>query len=611
MHKQSNRRDFMKAVTGASLAPYLLDRQGANGGTGPAETGSVPPRHLETFDYSGVRLLDGSLKKQYEDTRDFYLKIPDDSILLGFRRRAGQPAPGKQLPGWYGNDEFNTFGQWVSGMSRMAKATGDQEILHKATGLVEEWSKTIDPDGYFYYSRNPETPHYTYDKTLGGLVDLYHYGGQKDVVPLIDRVTDWAIENLDRSRRNPDPENPTGHSEWYTLSENLYRAYQLIGNSKYKTFGDLWRYPRYWGTFNGDSEPSPQGLHAYSHCNTLSSAAMAYAVTGEAQYLQTIVNAYEYFRRTQFYATGGWGPNELLVRPDGSLGRSLETTVDSFETPCGSWACFKLGKYLQQFTGEARFGDWIERMVYNGIGAALPLAGRHNSFTVSGWGDTFYYSDYNLGGGHKVYYQYQFPCCNGTFAQAVADYHDIIYYKYAANLYVNLFVPSTVTWDNGGCDVRVEQETNYPESGSTTLTVSPARSTTFGLKFRIPQWCTGAFLEVNHSHEKVACQHGQWATIERRWSAGDRVTLHLPMSLRLEAIDRQHPKRVAVVVGPVVLVRLHDSKLVAGGEPSQWMHTLPQPLEYRSQTEPSGLFIPFYRVGGYTTSYSMYFDLES
>jgi hypothetical protein len=581
--------------------------------TPPGEVASEAQFHLEPFDYSGVRLLDGMLKKQYEATRDFYFKIPNDDILLGFRRRAGQPAPGNELPGWYGQDEFNAFPQWLSGMSRMAKATGDKEILNKATLLMREWAKTIEPNGYFYYSRNPIAPHYTYEKTVCGLVDLYHYGGQGEALPLLEKITDWAIANLDRRCPNPDSKDPTGSgggtrnsdcSEWYTLSENLYRAYKFTGSAKYKTFGDLWRYPHYWGMFSGESEPAPYGLHAYSHCNTLSSAAMTYEITGEEQYLKTLINAYDYFARTQFYATGGFGPDEALVRPDGSLGKSLENTVASFETPCGSWACFKLGKYLQRFTGEARYGDWIEKMVYNGIGAALPMSGR---------GDTFYYSDYNIGGAHKVYSKWgPFPCCSGTFPQAVADYHNIIYYKDSNNLYVNLFVPSSVTWDYDGDDITVEQATNYPESEITTLTVSPTRSAAFGLKLRIPEWCMSASIEVNGSKQDVVCQPGKWALVERRWNSGDRLTLRIPMSLRLVPVDQQHPKRAAVMQGPVVLVRLHDPTMFTGGrDPSQWMHPSGRPLEYHIQPQPSGPFVPFYQVGGYTTAYGMYFDLKS
>jgi DUF1680 family protein len=426
-----NRRDFVKTATAGSITFFLMRNiSAASSSVSHEEEQQEPHIFLGAFEYTGVSLLDGMLKKQYQATRDYYFN-PNDDLLLGFRKRAGLPAPGTELPGWYGQDVGNALGQWLSAMARMYKATGDKPILDKATYLMSEWAKTIDPDGYFYYSRHPIPPHYTYDKTLCGLLDLYHYGGQKDALPLMEKITDWAIPNLDRSLTNPTKDDPdAGHGmpipgqppkgprEWYTLSENLYRAYQLTGNSKYKTFGDVWRYPNYWGMFTGTEEPKPYGFHAYSHCLSLSSAAMTYAVTGKPEYLKTIVNAYDWFDRTQFFATGGYGPYETLQPPDGSLGNALESTIPaSFETPCGSWAGFKLAKYLMQFTGEARYGDWIEKLVYNGIGAALPMSDHRMGppltslpgpiaaamSKMSSRGQTFYYSDYLLAGGRKVY----------------------------------------------------------------------------------------------------------------------------------------------------------------------------------------------------------------
>ena len=109
---------------------------------------------------------------------------------------------------------------------------------------------------------------------------------------------------------------------------------------------------------------------------------MAYAVTGDAKYLQIIKNAYDFLQNTQCYATGGFGPSEFIATSDGGLGRALETRFDTFETGCGSWAAFKLTRYLMSFTGEARYGDWTERIFYNGIGAALPVTQHGQEFLL-------------------------------------------------------------------------------------------------------------------------------------------------------------------------------------------------------------------------------------
>ena len=101
---------------------------------------------------------------QLDDVRDDYLRIPNDDLLKGFRQRAGLPAPGNDLGGWYSGDVFSVFGQIVSGLARIYAATGDPACRDKADALIAEWAKCIAPDGYFYYSTKPNAPHYIYDK---------------------------------------------------------------------------------------------------------------------------------------------------------------------------------------------------------------------------------------------------------------------------------------------------------------------------------------------------------------------------------------------------------------------------------------------------------------
>ena len=605
MDQNSTRRSFMKRLLGASLAPAVLsarpDRSAMDEDVRERKTAVVVP-----FDYSGVRLLDGPLKKQYDTTRDYYYNVPNDDILKGFRQRVGLPAPGRDMGGWCQRDTAEVLGQWLSGISRMYKATADATLMKKATYLMREWARAAAMDGEYFSNRRNlgiEHSHYIFDKTVCGLVDMCLYGGQKDALPILETTVDRASAIFDRTRTPASPEQPDSMrcgNEWYTLAENLYRAYQLTGNVKYKTFGDVWRYPTYWDKFSLSPDPDIHGLHAYSHVNTLSSAAMTYAVTGEPQYLRTCINAFDYFQRTQCYATGGYGPDETLVSPDGSLGKSLEESFDTFETPCGSWAILKLSRYLIGFTGEARYGDWIEQMIYNGIGAALPM---------HGYGRTFYYSDYMLGGCHKVYYEAPWPCCSGTYIQDVADYPNIIYFRGRDSLYVNLFVPSAVTWNHGDEEVQLEQATTFPESDLTTLTVQPKRPLAFGLKFRVPGWARGVAVRVNDSELQVTARPGTWAKIARTWRPGDRVTIRMPMQLVLKPVDAQHPYRVAAVYGPVVLVQERDTITAPGRhDPSKWIKPEGGPLEFHSKQYSTATFVPFYCVG-HGASYRMYFDV--
>src|SRR5262249_6418823 len=80
---------------------------------------------LHALDFAGVTIDDGLLRRCLDETREFYLRIPDDDLLRPFRVRKGLPAPGAVLGGWYANDVFHPFGQIVSGLARLGAATGD------------------------------------------------------------------------------------------------------------------------------------------------------------------------------------------------------------------------------------------------------------------------------------------------------------------------------------------------------------------------------------------------------------------------------------------------------------------------------------------------------
>jgi DUF1680 family protein len=255
-----------------------------------------------------------------------------------------------------------------------------------------------------------------------------------------------------------------------------------------------------------------------------------------------------------------------------------------------------------KFTGEAKYGDWIEKLVYNGIGAALPMGAN---------GQTFYYSDYRLGGGRKIFHQDgNWPCCSGTLPQAMADYHNIIYFKDPTSLYVNLFAPSEVIWNHDGHEVKIEQETAFPEADTTNLTIRTSAKVAFNLKFRVPRWSRGVTVRINGEEQNIDCRTGSWAVIQRTWSSGDKVIIQLPMHLALAPIDKQHPNRVAVTYGPVVLVRNQEPILApTGNAVSGWIVPSGQPLEFNGVAQPHGTFMPFYKVGR-GTPYNMYFDLQ-
>jgi DUF1680 family protein len=518
--------------------------------TSLAAASSIEPKGAETvhpFNYRGVRLDGGLLMQQLKEVEHSYLGVSNDSYLKGFRRRAGFSSPGKELSGWYEHDIFHPFGQVISGLSRLYAATGDPAVKEKVIALVSEWGKCIEPDGYFFYSRHPNSPHYIYDKMVGGLVDAHLYCDSADALKYLDKITGWAEKNLDRSRLF-DRVGQGPAQEWYTLGENLYRAYLLTDEKRYCDFAKVWEYTEYWAPFrnNRDILKRPGRYHAYSHVNTFSSAAMAYRVSGDREYLDTIIHAYDYLQKWQDYATGGYGPGERLL-PAKELVASLDGEDRSFETQCGSWAGFKLSKYLIAFTGESRFGDWVEALAINGLCASLPMNPQ---------GHVTYYSEYGLDGGEKVYSAAAWPCCAGTRIQAVPDLTDLIYFHDDDALYVNLFTPSTCDWPRDGQTVAVQQITRFPEEPKTRITIVKSAGQAFSLKLRNPSWLSAPMrVRVNGAPVVVKVDRRGWVGVDRKWRDGDVVDVQLPMALRAmrfpAASNDAFP--AAITYGPTVL----------------------------------------------------------
>jgi len=563
---------------------------------------------IKPFNFQGVTLGPGPLKAQVDGAKEFYLLIPDDDLLKGFRARAGHSASGQDLGGWYSSDTFLIFGQIVSGLSRLYAATGDSACREKANHLIDEWAKCIEPDGYFYASRKPNAPHYIYDKMVWGLLDDYLYCAHPQSLAALSQITDWAVKNLDRSRKI----NDTG-TEWYTLSENLYRAFLATGDPKYREFGKVWEYHDYWDIYatNGDIfAPRPDGIrtqayHAYSHVNTLGGAGAAFLLTGEAHYLDILRHAANYLQTRQCFASGGFGPDEQLL-PRDKLLETLRDTHNTFETQCGSWAVFKLVKYLLAFTADAQYGDWVEKLVFNGIGASLPMTKD---------GRVFYYSDYCPYGAAKRDTDFGWSCCTGTRPQALADYDDLIYFRDARDLYVNLYTPSSVKWTNQQQTIVLTQTTRFPETNEVRFTIQLANPARFRILLRSPAWLAGPMkASINGSPVRLQSNRNHWAVLTRTWRDGDQVELHLPMKLRLAPLVPGQMAPTAVLYGPVMLafaapnaqfmkhldLRTLDRSLIP---------STTTPLCFTLPSEPALQVRPFFAIGE-AERYFVYLDPE-
>ena len=524
---------------------------------------------LKTFGYGDVQLLDGPMKQQFDETHSLFLNLDEDRLLKVFRQKAGMPAPGDDMGGWYDGDAFDlqhdnwrgfvpghTFGQYVSALSRAYAVTGSQPTRAKVHRLVNGYAATVDPKASFFIDYR--LPAYTYDKLSCGLIDAREFAQDPTALAVHEKLTRGVVSYLPEKalsraeqRARPHKDESYTWDESYTLPENFFLAYHRSGNVFYRQLGSQFLEDDTYFNALSRNINVLVGEHAYSHMNAFSSAMQAYLTLGSQKHLQAARNGFAMVV-AQSFAPGGWGPDEAFVDSSkGHLGASLEKSHSSFETPCGAYAHFKITRYLMQVERDPHYGDSMERVLYNTILGAKPILPD---------GITFYYSDYATTG-KKVYYREKWPCCSGTFPQLAADYHISIYLRAPDGVYVNLFAPSTLRWTTGSTKCTLTQETKYPFDNRIRMLVSGSQPAEYTLYLRIPAW-TGPnpILAVNGKRVSEPVQPGTFAAIRRTWKDGDRVDLELPMPLRLESVDAQHPVLVALVRGPLVLFAVADSQ---------------------------------------------------
>ena len=555
-----SRRRFLQSAALASVAslmPGLQDRTLAHASRFPASE-SDP---LEEFSYGDVSLDSPLHEQQLQQTHAVLMGLSDDALLKPFRLMIGQAAPGEDLGGWYRYDPnydwhtFDagfapaaTFGQWVSALARVYAITGSQAAREKVLRLNRLYAQVIAGDFY----ENNRFPAYCYDKLVCGLIDSHKFAGDPDAWAILAKTTDAAMAHLPKQAVEhgqswrPGKDESWTWDESYTMPENLFLAYQRGAGERYRALAiEYLNEPFFDRLAEGQNDLA--GRHAYSHVNSLCSAMQAYLTLGSEKHLRAAKNGFDMLTG-QSFATGGWGPDEVL-RATGSVDicDSLTKTHSGFETPCGSYAHFKLTRYLPRVTRDPRYGDSMERMMYNTILGAKPLEAD---------GRTFYYSDYNFKG-QKVYSTHRWPCCSGTMPQVAADYRINTYFRDAGGVYVNLYIPSTVRWTQGKSQIALTEKSEYPDDAHVQFEVKASKPAKFAVNLRIPAWAGKASIAVNGKREAV--EAGSFAHLRRKWKTGDRIDVEFPMTTRLEAVDPQHTDTVALLVGPLVLFNITDA----------------------------------------------------
>jgi DUF1680 family protein len=443
--------------------------------------------------------------------------------------------------------------------------------------LISGYAKTVDSGGKFFVDLR--YPAYTYDKLVIALLDAHTFAGDPDALKILYATTEAARPHMPERALTREEQDTRPHKdetytwdETYTLAENLFLAYERTGDKMFRGMGRQYLLDKTFFDPLSEGQNILLGLHAYSHVNALSSGMQGYLKLGDEKYLRAVNHAVDMIWQDQSFATGGWGPNEAFVEPGkGHLGASLTDTHRSFETPCGAYAHFKVMRYLLTLTADARYGDSMEKVLYNTVLGAKPIQED---------GSSFYYSDYHVSAqktyrrdiaGAKYTWDHdgRWPCCSGTLPQMAADYLISTYFQSPEGISVNLYVPSQVRWTAGGVRCSLVQETEYPHENLSTFRLNLAAPAAFTLSLRIPAWAgNGSSLSVNGARVRSPLQPGKFFALKRTWKSGDRVELELDQTISTPAVDAQHANQVAIVRGPQVLFAISDTQpVIASSKP--------------------------------------------
>lgn len=531
---------------------------------------------IQSFDFGDVQLLPGLMYDEFREIKDYFMGLSNDDMLYGLRIKEGIPnPPGKAIGGWYELLNALTLPQWISAYSRMYAATGDAACREKAVFLFDEWWK--------YYTKAENRG--DNDKWVIAMLDMYHYCGRGDALDKLNiyimgaaRDGDNPVHGMDvyntRALRDTIPairKFGDNSSEWYTAAWPLYLAYMQTGREPYKAFAGFWEYHEWWDLFATDPvKPftvtpvaglNSEWVHAYSHVNSFNAAAEAYRVKGDAYYLNAMKNIYDWMQNYQNFATGGYGAELEHIMPMNRVVATLASRTDHFETQCGSWAALMLSQNLITLTGNAKYGNWIERLAYNAINATIPMTPETN---------VVYYSNYNINGASKLNRPIEGTCCAGTRPLTVIQYFINTYYHDDNNLYVNLFTPSTVSWKRNSSIIKLTQLTDFPYSDTTEFKISIVKPEKFGIGIRIPEWLSSPVTAtVNGQHAEYKIENG-WLILDRQWKNGDKLQMTMPMDFRLNVLDKGEGRPTAIMYGPLVMAFSSADYTLGSSKYNEW-----------------------------------------
>ncbi|MBI5830737.1 MAG: glycoside hydrolase family 127 protein [Armatimonadetes bacterium] len=503
-----------------------------------------------------VTIVAGPFREAMLRDRAYLLILDADRLLHAWRLNAGLPSSAKPYGGWEepnGELRGHSLGHYLTACALLSRELDDQPLRDRCATIVAglaECNRALGTKATHpgYLSAFPESfidrveagkpvwaPYYTLHKVFAGLIDVYQQTGNETALRLVSGMGDWCwsrFAKLDDAARQRTLGNEHGG-----MMESLANLYALTGKAEHLSAARAFDHKAVFDPLAA-GEDRLNGLHANTQIPKLTGSIRLAELTGEPRWRKAAETFWTSVALRRSYVTGGHSDGEHF-HPVEQMSRQLSPATT--ET-CNTYNMLKLTGHLFALDPQARYMDFYERALLNHIlGSFDPRTGMFTYFVPLGVGRFKTFSTP----------EDSFWCCVGTGMENPARFAEAIYSTGPADIWVNQFIASELRMPEAGLTLR--QETNYPESDTTTLRLSLDRDLRGTLHLRWPAWAThGAKVTINREPVTVNGQPGSYITLEREWHQGDQLTATFPFGLRTEAMP-DDPRTLAVLDGPLVL----------------------------------------------------------
>lgn len=449
--------------------------------------------------------------------------------LTGHIRRAGHPFTtlgwGAKTPlrikrggRWW---PYEQIGYWVDGAITCGHLLDDQELIDQAGEQIERVLERADGDGYLGppHLKRPQGlkrwPHAVFFRAM-----IAHHSATGDArIP--KAIADHYLSGTCDHSRSREACN----------IEPMIWAYEQTGDQRLLDHAltafagtDEWFEPLGLTRAQLLSE-EPGFTHGVSFCEMAKLGAILYQATGNHDFLEPALHAFHKLDRDQMLVDGIPSSSEHLRGHD---------PLDSHETCVIADYTWSIG-HLLMITGDPSWGDRLERACFNaGPGAADNDFRSHQYFSCPNQviaDATSNHNAYNRGDRWMMYSAGQHTqCCTGNLHRIMPNYAARMWMQdHEGGLVAALHGPGRVQHQG----LTLTAETQYPFGDRIAYLVEGDTSARFPLKLRIPGWCSDARLEINGQPHSETPSAGSWLVVDRTFSPGDRLTLHLPMPIGL------------------------------------------------------------------------------